>query len=359
MRIINVPLLDRPYPIFVGAGARCQLVNLIRELGGVARIAFIVDRQVADLHLQRAVEGLVITPTVLPFPSGEQSKSLRQVERLYDGLAQARIARRDLIVTLGGGVAGDLGGFAAATWMRGIRFVQMPTTLEAAIDASIGGKTGVNHPVGKNLIGAFHQPSAVIIDLDFLATLPQRDYVAGQAESVKHAVIADPAFFEWHERQVSPIAAREPDVLKELIARNCEIKADVVVRDEREEDLRMILNHGHTIGHAIEHLLGFELRHGECVGLGMLVENELARRRGILDRQIARRIATLIARLGLPTRLPRPLKPEEVAEVCRMDKKVRGDAVNFVLVNRLGAPERLADISDEEIATALGVVQPG
>ncbi|MFQ5806080.1 MAG: 3-dehydroquinate synthase [Phycisphaerae bacterium] len=358
MRIVNVRLLDRAYPIFIGVGASRQLANLVRDLGGIGRVAIVADRRVADLHLERVVEELEIRASVLSFPPGERSKSLRQLEQLYDGLAQARIGRRDLIVTLGGGVAGDLGGFAAATWMRGIRFVQMPTTLEAAIDASIGGKTAVNHPAGKNLIGAFHQPAAVIIELDFLNTLSRRDYVAGQAESVKHAVIRDPAFFEWQEQHVEGIGAREAEVLEQLIARNCEIKVDVVARDEREENLRMILNYGHTIGHAIEHLLGYELRHGECVGLGIIVENELARVRGILTPDVAERVASLIERLGLPTRLPRALEPGKVAAACRMDKKVRRDAVNFVLVKGLAAPQRLTGISGEEIAAALMVVQP-
>jgi len=358
MRIVNVHLLDRACSIFIGGGARCQLANLIRDLGGIMRVAVVADQHVADLHLERVLQGLGISPVILVFPSGEQSKSLRQVERLYDGLAEARIGRRDLIVTLGGGVAGDIGGFVAATWMRGIRFVQMPTTLEAAIDASIGGKTGINHAAGKNLIGAFHQPVAVVVDTDFLGTLAARDYVAGLAESVKHAVIRDPAFFEWHEQRAAEVVARASAVVEELIARNCEIKAEVVARDEREANLRMILNYGHTIGHAIEHLVGYELRHGECVGLGMLVENELARARGLLADQVAERVAGLIERLGLPARLPRALEPDEVAATCRMDKKVRGDAVNFVLVEALGRPKRLADISDDEIAAALAVVQP-
>jgi 3-dehydroquinate synthase len=358
MRIVNVQLGDRAYPIYIGSQARLQLANLIHDLTDVARVVLIADQRVADLHLERALEALGMAPTVLRFPPGEQSKSLRQLEQVYDGLAGARIGRRDLIVTLGGGVAGDLGGFAAATWMRGVRFVQIPTTLEAAIDASIGGKTAVNHSAGKNLIGAFHQPVAVIVDTDFLETLPQREYVAGQAESVKHAVIDGPVFFEWHERHVDGIRAREPAVLEELIARNCEIKADVVARDEREANVRMILNYGHTIGHAIEHLVGYGLRHGECVGLGMLVENGLARARGFLAGEVAERVAGLIERLGLPASLPRALAPDDVTATCRMDKKVRGDAVNFVLVEGLGKPKRLADVSDQEIAAALVVVQP-
>jgi 3-dehydroquinate synthase len=242
--------------------------------------------------------------------------------------------------------------------MRGVGFVQMPTTLLAAIDASIGGKTGVNHSAGKNLIGAFHQPEAVLTDIDFLETLPRREYVAGLAESVKHAVIRDAALLEWHERHADEITAREPRVQEELIARSCAIKAEVVARDERENDLRMILNHGHTIGHALEHLLNYELRHGECVALGMIVENELARARGILAVETAQRIATLIERLGLPTRLPRALAAEEVAEAYQLDKKVRGGVVHFMLLKGLGELTRVRDVSEEEIAEALRVVRP-
>ncbi|MBU0616815.1 MAG: 3-dehydroquinate synthase, partial [Planctomycetes bacterium] len=353
MRIVHVQLPERAYTVTIGRGTRHQLADLVARLGEVERVTIIADQRVAELHLDRVIDTLEARPTVLRFPPGEASKSLRQAERLYAELAGARIARRDLIVTLGGGVAGDLGGFVAATWLRGIRFVQMPTTLLAAIDASIGGKTAVNHSAGKNLIGAFHQPAAVLVDIDLLETLPRREYVAGLAESVKHAVIRDATLLEWHEQHADDIAAREPSVQEELIARSCEIKAEVVVRDERESDLRMILNHGHTIGHALEHLLNYELRHGECVALGMIVENELARRRGLLARETAERIATLIERAGLPTRLPQALNPEEVAQACRLDKKVRGGVVNFMLLKGLGLPARIADVSDEEIAAAL------
>lgn len=358
MRTLNVQLADRAYPIVIGAGTRRQLAELVNELPDVHRVAVIADRRVAKLHLERVTEALPARPAVLLFPPGEASKSLQRVGRLYSELAGARIARHDLIVTLGGGVAGDLGGFAAATWMRGVRFVQMPTTLLAAIDASVGGKTGVNHPAGKNLIGAFHQPRAVLVDTDFLETLPPREYVAGLGESVKHAVIRDASLLEWHEQHADAIAAREPAVQEELIARNCAIKAEVVARDERESGLRMILNHGHTIGHAIEHLLDYELRHGECIALGMIVENELARARGTLAAEAAQRIAALLARLGLPTRLPRPLAADQVAATCLLDKKVRAGAVHFMLLRRLGEAAPVTEVSEQEIAAALRVVQP-
>ena len=353
MRSVNVQLPGRSYPIFIGHGARTQLREFVGALDGNPRIALIADKRVADLHLQTVIEGLQPAPTVIPFAAGEFSKSLERAQELYQQLGQARIARRDLILTLGGGVAGDLGGFVAATWMRGVRFIQVPTTIMAAIDASIGGKTGVNHALGKNLIGAFHQPLAVVIELDFLATLPQRDYVAGLAESVKHAVIREREFFEWHEQNLDALIKREPVLLQELIARNCEIKAEVVALDEREDNLRMILNHGHTIGHALEHLLGYELRHGECVGLGMLVENELARRRGILPEDLAQRVRLLLERLGLPLRLPRTIDPSKIALATHLDKKIREDAVQFVLLKQLGITATVTDISDDEIIAAL------
>jgi 3-dehydroquinate synthase len=358
MRIVNVHLGDRAYPIFIGAGARRQLAGLIETLSGIERIAFVADQPVAELHLEAAVDGVRPQPEVLLFPEGEASKSVTQLERLYDGFAAARLGRRDLVVTLGGGVAGDLAGFAAATWMRGVRFIQMPTTLEAALDASIGGKTGINHAAGKNLIGAFHQPSGVLIDTDFLQTLSDRDFVAGLAESVKHAAIRDAALFDWHERHAEQIVQRKPDVVESLIASSCEIKADVVARDEREDDLRMILNYGHTIGHAIEHLISYELRHGECVALGMIAENEIATARGVLTRADATRVEDLLAALGLPIRLPKSLDPHEVAAVCHMDKKVCGGSMNFVLITGLGEPRRVNDVTDGEIVAGVGAVQP-
>ncbi len=358
MRIVDVRLHERAYPIFVGEDARRQLPVLVEKLPGIEQVAIICDEQVARLHLDKVGGGLGLPVTILRFPPGEGSKTLEQAGRLYDELARIRFGRKDLIVTLGGGVAGDLGGFVAATWVRGVRFIQMPTTLESAIDASIGGKTGVNHTAGKNLIGAFHQPAAVLIDTAFLETLSDRDYIAGLGESVKHAVIRDPELFEWHEQHAAEIVQREPNVLELLIARNCEIKADVVARDEREDDLRMVLNYGHTIGHAIEHLLGYALRHGECVALGILAENEIAVRRDLLAPEDAGRIRGLIEKLGLPARLPRSLDVARVEEVCKMDKKARGGAVNYVLVRGLGRPQVVSDVGREELELSLNAICP-
>ena len=318
----------------------------------------VADQTVADLHLDRLVPCLPPSPVVLTFQTGEASKSLTRVEQLCEQLADARVERQAVVVAFGGGVAGDLAGFVAAVWLRGVRFVQVPTSLLAAVDAAVGGKTGVNLRAGKNLIGAFHQPLAVIVDTDFLQTLAARDFAAGLAESVKHAVIRDPEFQNWHEAHAGEIVGRDPAVISHLIARNCEIKAVVVARDEREAGPRAILNYGHTIGHALEHLLGYELRHGECVALGMLAENELACARGWLGRPEADRVRNLLARLGLPVALAQPVQPDDVWAACQVDKKVRDAAVHFVLVRSVGDPMRVTDISAAEVARALQAIQP-
>ncbi|MFN0136517.1 MAG: 3-dehydroquinate synthase [Phycisphaerae bacterium] len=356
MRIVNVQLAQHAYPIYVGSGARAQLGGLIQEQAGAKRVVVIADEHVAGLHwkdLQTSIPG---SPTLITFTPGENAKSLATASQLYDRLAEEHVERRDLIVALGGGVTGDLAGFVAATWLRGLRLLQVPTTLEAAIDASVGGKTALNHRSAKNLIGVFHQPVGVIIDTDLLGSLPRRDFVAGLSESIKHAAIRDAAFMAWHEHSIDKIAERDPATLMELISRNCEIKADVVCRDEREYNLRAILNYGHTVGHGIEHVLGYELRHGECVALGVLAENSIAVKRGMLAPADADRIAALIARVGLPTRLPRAIGRAELLAAAHLDKKVQGGAVHLILLRGLGRPERVADITDDEIASSLEAI---
>lgn len=359
MQTVRVELGGRSYPIHIGPGARSALGDALRELRTVRRIAIIADQRVADLHLDAMLAALPDhEPKVLTFPPGEDSKSLATFGRLLDGVAEARLERGDLVITLGGGVAGDLGGFVAATWVRGVRFVQVGTTIEAAVDASVGGKTAVNHKSGKNMIGAFHQPSAVIIDTDFLETLDDRDFVAGLSESLKHGVISDADFVTWHATNVERILARDPAVVAELIAWNCRIKADLVARDEREESVRANLNYGHTIGHAAEQLTDFALRHGEAVALGIVAENAIAVARGMADPAAAQRVDDLLARLGLPTRLSRQLDPHAVIEVCRHDKKNRGGRITFILLDAIGRVQRVDDVSDDEIRAGLDVIQP-
>jgi 3-dehydroquinate synthase len=370
VQTVDVDLGTRAYSVWIGPAARLVLSELSAARGrgpaasGPRRIAVITDETVAKLHLEAVLEALRAgvacreTP-VLTVAPGEDSKSPEVAAGLYQALAEARIDRSDLIVTLGGGVVGDVGGFVAATWHRGLPLIQVPTTLEAAIDASVGGKTALNLPAGKNLVGVFHQPVGVVIDTDFLATLPQRDFVAGLAESVKHAAISGEALLAWHERHADATLARDPAVLVELIARNCRIKAEVVARDEREFGLRSILNYGHTVGHAIEYLLGYDLRHGECVALGMIVAGELSCRQAGLDPAGAERIKSLIARLGLPTRLPRPVDSAEIAEVCCLDKKARSGALQFVLLQAIGHPLWSVEVAEPDLADATNAVNPG
>ncbi len=356
MRTLEVNLGDRSYPIHIGPESRQMLQKCIASAGGARRCVIIADQQVADLHLNRLRSALTDEPLVLTFAPGEAAKSLANLERLCEQLADGRIERGDIIVAFGGGVAGDLAGFVAAVWLRGIRFIQVPTTLLAAVDASVGGKTAVNLRTGKNLVGAFHQPIAVVADTDFLATLTDRDLTAGLAETVKQACISDADFLAWHEQNRTALNEREPEALAALIERNCALKADIVSQDEREAGLRANLNYGHTVGHAIEHLLEYELRHGECVALGMRVENEISVARGWLGRAAADRVASLLADLGVPARLPRPVDADTIWATTRVDKKSRGGAVNFVLLRDIGAPVQVGDVREDEVTAALGVI---
>lgn len=359
MKSVRVDLQERSYPIEIGAGARAQLMPWFQENAANRQIVVVADATVAELHLNALLESLPKQTAALTFPAGESAKSLSSVESLADQLADRRVERGAVIVAFGGGVAGDLAGFLAAVWLRGIQFVQVPTTLLAAVDASVGGKTGVNLKAGKNLVGSFHQPGAVIVDTDFLQTLSDRDYAAGLAESVKHGAIRDADFLVWHEHHAADLRGREADLVADLIARNCQIKAAVVSADEREGGLRAVLNHGHTIGHAIERVLGYELRHGECVGLGMLAENEIARRRKWLTDDEARRVHDLLAALALPTRLPRAVAEAEITAAIRVDKKVAGGLPHFVLLEGLGVARRgVADVTAEELTEALAVIAP-
>ena len=358
LKTVHVELGDRSYRIAIGPGARSHLKSengLTRDSG---EIVVVTDQVVARHWLAALQSVLPRAARVIQIPAGEASKALRSVEAIAEQLAQWRVDRNGVIVALGGGVVGDLAGFVASVWNRGVRFYQVPTTLLAAIDASVGGKTGVNTRAGKNLIGTFHQPQLVVVDTDFLATLPEREYIAGLSESIKHAAIRDPELFDWHAANAAAIRARDSRLLPELVARNCAIKADVVSRDERESGLRAILNYGHTIGHAIEALFEYELLHGECVALGMLAENHIAVARGLLDRATADRIRSLIAALGLPTRLPKPIAPDAAWRYCLVDKKNQAGGVHAVLLRNVGDPVRVGDVASSEAASAVADIQP-
>jgi 3-dehydroquinate synthase len=286
--------------------------------------------------LRKALEARYRRVHVVELPDGEQHKDWPTLSRIFDALLRSGCDRRTTIYALGGGVVGDMAGFAAACFMRGVPHVQVPTTLLAQVDSSVGGKTAINHPMGKNMIGAFHQPSRVLCDLDHLTTLPEREYRSGLAEVIKYGPIADGSFFEWLEQHVDQLLTREPSALAHAVGRSCQIKADVVGCDEREGDVRAILNFGHTFGHAIEAGLGYgEWLHGEAVACGMGMAAELSSRLKLIDSDTVRRVCDLIQRCGLPLQGP-ALGTERYLELMRIDKKALSGEIQFVLLEGLG-----------------------
>lgn len=360
MTIINVPLSERSYEIRIEPGALQSCgKNWPDEL------AVLSNESVAPLYADALAARLKQEGRrVIQFnaPAGEAYKSLDWTSRAYDALAGGGFTRRGAIVAVGGGVVGDWAGFVAATWMRGVPFYQVPTTLLAMVDSSVGGKTGVNHPRAKNLIGAFHQPSEVVIDPLCLKTLPPRELRAGLAEVIKYGVIADADFFAWLEDNIEAALALDMPVLERIIARSCEIKAGVVGEDERESDAigrRATLNYGHTAGHAFEAITSYgELLHGEAIAIGMTVAARLAKRLNTLpereaDTLIARQ-TRLFERAGLPTEVPNSAKEDEIFAAMALDKKSRGKTLNFILPTRLGHVETFADVPFDAVKQALG-----
>jgi 3-dehydroquinate synthase len=344
---LTVPLGDRSYPIHIGDGLLGD-ATLLAAVLPARRVAVVTNDIVGPLYLPRlqatwAAAGA--TPLLeIVLPDGERHKTLPTVSRILDTLVANRFARDDLVVALGGGVVGDMAGFAAACYQRGIGFVQMPTTLLAQVDSSVGGKTGVNHPGGKNLIGAFHQPKAVIADTATLATLPPRELRAGLAEVVKHALICDAAFFSWLEANADALLALDPAALAHAVHRCCTIKAGVVSRDERETGERALLNLGHTFGHAIEQVTGFgPWLHGEAVGVGLAMAAGMSQRAGWLPAADAARLDALLARLGLRTEARGAVTPQAARAAMQLDKKVQGGRVRLVLLKGIGQAFVTAD----------------
>ncbi len=351
---LKVMLGERSYSIVIGRGVLKELGRLTRELGFSGRATVVTNPRVGSLYREKVTKSLVdagIRPLIVEVPDGESYKTLTEVSKIYDKLLEEKLERSDPIIALGGGVIGDMAGFVAATYLRGVPYIQIPTTLLAQVDSSVGGKTGVNHPLGKNLIGAFYQPRAVYIDPDVLGTLEERDYRAGLAEVVKYGVIWDSSFFEWLEgsqvRLSNPVDAG--DELIEAIRRSCEIKAEIVGSDEREQSgLRAILNFGHTFAHAYEALCGYgSYRHGEAVALGMVMAARLSSRLELCNIDTVERIARLLGSFGLET-TPPELNSEELIEVMLLDKKVKGGRLRFVLTEGVGSV-KVKDVSREEI----------
>ena len=348
------------YPVHVEPGILGRLEALAREHLPGRRIAMIADETVNGLYRSGRMGEAHWSAETLTFPPGERSKTRETWGRLTDQLLRLGFGRDSGIVSLGGGVAGDLAGFVAATYMRGVPYVQVPTTLLAMLDASVGGKTGVDTPEGKNLVGAFHPPAAVLADPRTLATLPDRDYRAGLAEAVKHGLIADREYFEWMEREAARLVARDADTLQRLVLRSVEIKAAVVSEDEREEGRRAILNAGHTVAHALELVTDYRLPHGEAVGLGLVAEAALATGVGLATPEPGARLAALLERLGLPTRMPEPVAADRVIAAMGRDKKNRARGIRFALPRALGtmgpAPDWTTEAGDPAIRSALGAI---
>lgn len=356
MRTITVNLGARSYPIHLGEGLLSHAGELFREAGCKEKVGIVTNPTVGGLYLPSLQEtliqsGLRVTPIVVP--DGEGHKDLISLGTIYDRLIEERFERGSFLGALGGGVIGDLAGFAAATFLRGISYVQIPTTLLAQVDASVGGKTAVNHRAGKNLIGAFYQPRLVLIDVGVLHTLPRRELAAGMAEVIKCAVVEDSGLFGLLEEKLERLLDLDRDLLVDTIAASCGIKARVVEKDEREEDYRSVLNFGHTIGHALEALTGYKrFLHGEAVAIGMAQAAAISWRLGFCDQESLRRIDQLITRTGLPTELPSDAEPQELVKKIAMDKKSAGGKIKFVCCAGIGK-NRFHWLSPQEIENGL------
>ncbi len=359
---IEVALGARSYEILVGEGLLGQAGRLIRPHLKEPRAFIVTDERVAGLHLlalARALESEGVTPRPVVLPPGEGSKDFAHLQRLVDALLDERIERGSLILALGGGVIGDLAGFAASILLRGIGFVQLPTTLLAQVDSAVGGKTGINTRHGKNLIGSFHQPRMVLADIDALSTLPRRDFLAGYAEVVKYGLIGDPAFFAWLDDHASAIRDGDRAARRQAVARSCAAKAGIVARDERESGERALLNLGHTFGHALEAECGYgeEMLHGEAVALGMCLAFDLSVQLGLCAMEDAERVRLHMEMVGLPTGFEafpeRIWDPDRLLGHMRQDKKVSGGRIAFVLVRGVGQAFLHREVEIEEVRKLL------
>ena len=338
MQTLTVALGDRAYPIHIGGGLLDRPELLLPHLK-IPQAAIVTNTTVGPLYLARVKAALAqagIKAVEIVLPDGEKYKNSDSLNKIYDALLQHRMERKGTLIALGGGVIGDLTGFAAATYLRGVPFIQIPTTLLAQVDSSVGGKTGINHPLGKNMIGAFYQPQLVLADTDTLNTLPDRELSAGLAEVIKYGLIGDLAFFEWLEAHMDQLLARDPQALTYAIQRSCQNKAEVVVADEREAGRRALLNLGHTFGHAIEAGMGYgKVLHGEAVGTGMLMAAVLSQKLGWITEQDVARIRALIVKARLPVVAPN-LGVDKYLDLMGLDKKVEGGKLRFVLLKAIG-----------------------
>ena len=367
LKKVNVSLpgsidLNRSYDIHIGSGLLGSCASLISPLLKRPFVAIVTDENVAKTHLEsltQTLDGDGITHVTKIMPPGEASKSFTGLEALVHWLLDNKVERQDIVIALGGGVIGDLTGFAAATLRRGVRFTQIPTTLLAQVDSSVGGKTGINVPQGKNLVGAFHQPSLVLADLDVLQTLPDREFRAGYAEIVKYAAICDRPFFDWLEDNLEALNNRNNDALSFAIAKSCQTKADIVAQDEKEHGARALLNLGHTFAHAYENLTGYSdnLLHGEAVGLGIAQAVQLSDHLGICPEADAQALVKHLAKAGLPVSQADvkggPFKATDLVNAMAQDKKVSQGVMTFILMKAIGEAFITNDVSATQLTAFL------
>jgi len=360
-RVVPVPLPGRAYDVVIGKGVLADAGSQIARLFPGAKAAIVTDATVAVLHLEAleaALQPVAVRGRIV-LPAGEATKSFTHLQSLSEQLLETGLERQDILIALGGGVIGDLAGFAASILRRGVRFVQIPTTLLAQVDSSVGGKTGINTPQGKNLIGAFHQPSLVLADTDILATLPPRQMRAGYAEVAKYGLLGDAAFFAWLERNWQPVFAGDPAILADAVETSVKAKAAIVVRDETEAGDRALLNLGHTFGHALEAFAGYSdrLLHGEGVAIGMCLAFRLSEELKLIPPGTAARVAAHIAVVGLPTRIadipgPQPTT-NELVRLMGQDKKVRSGRLTFILVRAIGEAFVSRDVPEATVRAFL------
>lgn len=344
MKTLNVALADRSYPIYIGKDLLSQQPLLQQHIKG-KEVLVVTNETIAPLFLDRLVASLNGYQTeAVVLPDGEQFKTLEVLNQVFDKLLASRFSRKVTLVALGGGVIGDMAGFAAACYQRGVPFIQVPTTLLSQVDSSVGGKTAVNHALGKNMIGAFYQPQCVIADTNTLNTLEDRQLASGIAEVIKYGLISDPAFFEWLEENIDKLKSRDPLALAYAIERSCQDKADVVAKDETEQGVRALLNLGHTFGHAIETGMGYgNWLHGEAIATGMLMAADLSARMGWMSESDVARIKALFEQAGLPVTGPQGMSPQQFMDLMAVDKKVQDGVIRLILLKGIGK----AVISDD------------
>jgi len=358
MQTLTVDLGDRSYPIFIGEQLLARPELFLPYLAG-KQVCVVSNETIAPLYLDTLRDTLRdISFDSVILPDGEQYKTLEQLNKIFDGLLDRRHNRTTTLIALGGGVVGDMTGFAAACYQRGVAFIQVPTTLLSQVDSSVGGKTGVNHPLGKNMIGAFHQPRCVIADIDTLRTLPQREFSAGIAEIVKYGLICDREFYNWLSQQMSGLMARDTQLLSEAIYRSCANKARVVAADEREGGLRAILNLGHTFGHAIETAQGYGTwLHGEAVAVGMVMAADLSARLGWISTADVDGLRQLLLQAKLPVTAPSSMSVDQFLQLMAVDKKVLDGQLRLVLLRELGNAQVTSDFPLAELQACIIAAQ--